>query len=89
VQPDHQAHRTSGSSVVDTEQRREGGIEFFPADLVGELDEWMATIHELLEFDAKQVALWIGMSGWFWVHDIARFRMLLPQTLQNRKPFLT
>jgi hypothetical protein len=33
----------------------------------------MATVHELLEFDAKQIALRVCVSGGFGVHDIARF----------------
>jgi hypothetical protein len=38
-------------------------------NLISQLHQWMTAIHQMLQFDAKQVALWIGVSGGFEVHD--------------------
>ncbi len=44
----------------------------FPLNLVGELPERMTTIHQMLPFDAKQIALRVGVRGGLGVHDLAR-----------------
>jgi hypothetical protein len=60
-------------AVCVTEQRREGRVELGPLNLLRQLHQWMATIDELVEFNAKQVALRIRVGRGFGVHDIARF----------------
>jgi len=70
MQADHQAHRTGRATVGVTAQRREGGLKLLPLNLVGQLHQRMPRINELFGFDAKQIALGIGVRGVWWLHGL-------------------